>query len=317
MTAVRIRLESTSPAAIAETEGALRQVLDIPGSGTRHYENRPYGGLRRYVESHGVLADDVDGATPVAVVPPNVWVDVPAVGLQVLLQSAGTATLFTRPAATPDSGRSPLAAAEDAKRARDIAGEVGALQAADRALESQPWMPLQAGDVVLSYLPADGGGPAFGATYVAVGDGFDLQQVSATRFDDVGGPACLPEFRLVDDGGGRWRIDANLGGPDLEQWLTSKGRELGGVQEAQAWATAEIEDAESGREVAGWVEQQDGRSWLPQFDDGFVGSDGSVFAQRPAESFYDLWFESPPDGLCVIREGAVVYGRPAVLGAGR
>lgn len=43
---------------------------------------------------------------------------------------------------------SPVAQAEQAKRERDLSGEVGALQAGYEALISAPWYPAQAGDLV-------------------------------------------------------------------------------------------------------------------------------------------------------------------------
>lgn len=66
---------------------------------------------------------------------------------------------------------SPLAAAEDAKRRRDIGGEIGALMSGADDLARQPWAPLRPGDVVLCYLP---GIPAYGQTFVAVEDEADI-----------------------------------------------------------------------------------------------------------------------------------------------
>lgn len=183
---VRIRLASASPAAIADTEAALRRVLDIPESGSRNYEDHGDGtGLRRYLTSHGVLAP-------------------------------------------PGGGRSPLAAAEDAKRARDPGSEISALMGAEKDLLGQPWMPLRAGDVVLSFLPGIGSIPDYGTTYVAVDD-------------------------EVDEAGCRLRV-------------VSHSR---------------------------------------------PGPDGEAPGVPACESFYDLWFESSPDDVVVIRGGAIVYGRGA------
>lgn len=66
---------------------------------------------------------------------------------------------------------SPLAAAEDAKRRRDIGGEIGALMAGDADLRRQPWAPLRPGDVVLCCLPGD---PPYGQTFLAVPDETDV-----------------------------------------------------------------------------------------------------------------------------------------------
>ncbi|MBK3630407.1 hypothetical protein JHN59_37545 [Streptomyces sp. MBT49] len=82
---------------------------------------------------------------------------------EALAQKQFTA-LWGRP--RPAEERSPLAAAADAKRARDLAGEIGTLAAAGTALESAPWYPARRGDVVIVHYPAAGDFPAFGETYV-------------------------------------------------------------------------------------------------------------------------------------------------------
>jgi hypothetical protein len=73
---------------------------------------------------------------------------------------------------------SPLAAAEDAKRRRDIGGEIGALIAGGDALARQPWAPLRPGDVVLCHLP---GTPAYGQTFLAVPDETDVDGHAMVR----------------------------------------------------------------------------------------------------------------------------------------
>ncbi|MFJ1664836.1 hypothetical protein ACIOK4_00315 [Streptomyces bottropensis] len=77
---------------------------------------------------------------------------------------------------TDDAGeRSPLAQAEDAKRRRDLVGELGVLMSAGRDLESSPWYPCRPGDLVHVHYEAVGDVPlvpAFGETYV-VGDAGD------------------------------------------------------------------------------------------------------------------------------------------------
>jgi len=86
-----------------------------------------------------------------------------AMQVDILAQKIFTA-LFGRPRTTEQ--RSPRAQAEDAKRDRDLVGEMGTLMAAGNALESAPWYPARRGDVVLVHYPAAGDFPAFGETYV-------------------------------------------------------------------------------------------------------------------------------------------------------
>ncbi|WP_319358690.1 hypothetical protein [Streptomyces scabiei] len=76
------------------------------------------------------------------------------------------------PLADDAEQRSPLAQAEDAKRRRDLVGELDALVSAGRDLESAPWYPCRPGDLVHVAYEAVGDGPlvpAFGETYV-IGD---------------------------------------------------------------------------------------------------------------------------------------------------
>jgi len=70
-----------------------------------------------------------------------------------------------------DSGQeaSPLAQAADAKRARDLVGELGILMSAGADLESAPWYPVRPGDLVHVHYEAAGEMAAFGETYL-VGD---------------------------------------------------------------------------------------------------------------------------------------------------
>ncbi|MEH0547322.1 hypothetical protein QA802_30815 [Streptomyces sp. B21-105] len=89
--------------------------------------------------------------------------------------------LYGRP--RTEDQRSPLARAEDAKRARDIVGEAGALMAAGSALESAPWYPCRPGDLVHVHYEATPAVPAFGETYIVgdAGDGLmSLQQLAHT-----------------------------------------------------------------------------------------------------------------------------------------
>ncbi|MFJ4735254.1 hypothetical protein ACIP6V_23775 [Streptomyces sp. NPDC088770] len=72
--------------------------------------------------------------------------------------------LYGRPRYTPEV--SPLAQAEDAKRARDLVGEVGILMSAGTDLESAPWHPVRPGDLVHVHYEAAGEMAAFGETYI-------------------------------------------------------------------------------------------------------------------------------------------------------
>ncbi|MDX2539825.1 hypothetical protein PV437_42730 [Streptomyces scabiei] len=88
------------------------------------------------------------------------------------------------PLADDAEQRSPLAQAEDAKRRRDLVGELDALVSAGRELESAPWYPCRPGDLV--HVAHDAVGdvpliPAFGETYIVgdAGDGLMSMQLLA------------------------------------------------------------------------------------------------------------------------------------------
>ncbi|QQM44978.1 hypothetical protein [Streptomyces liliifuscus] len=97
----------------------------------------------------------------------NVWAgDVHDVALHIVTR------LYGRPSDTPDA-RSPLAQAEDAKRARSLSGELNAIMDASIALASAPWHPARAGDVVHVHYEPAGTMPPYGETYaVEPRDGF-------------------------------------------------------------------------------------------------------------------------------------------------
>ncbi|MCZ4609714.1 hypothetical protein O3S80_39300 [Streptomyces sp. Lzd4kr] len=81
-----------------------------------------------------------------------------------------------------DGPLSPLAQAEDAKRRRDLEGEIGALTAGHDALTSAPWYPAKPGDLVHVHHEAIGTTPAFGETYLVapgMADGFASMQLLA------------------------------------------------------------------------------------------------------------------------------------------
>lgn len=61
---------------------------------------------------------------------------------------------------------SPVQQAEDAKRMRDLVGGIGVLLDAGHALESAPWYPARAGDVVHVHYEQAGTVPECGETYL-------------------------------------------------------------------------------------------------------------------------------------------------------
>ncbi len=283
---VRIRLDATDVAELDAHETALRTVLAIPAAASRDYPNRRRGGgegdpgRRRYLESTGTHASPADvGHEP-----------------------------------------APLATAADAKRRRDLAGDIGALTDGDAALRRQPWVPLQPGDVVLSHLPAQGDCPAYGSTYLAVDDGTDiagnamLREVRVTRpaVDDADPDADGPEYLLrYDTTAGRWAIHAQMGTGDLELWTSNGAITPDDLPGAQRWAAREISDCqdEHDPQLTGW--RQHGTGWTPLFADDAEQAD----ADARLVPFYDLWFEHGPDGLVVIRGGALIHGAPATTAA--
>lgn len=101
------------------------------------------------------------------------------------------------------SASSPRALAEDAKRRRDIDGEISTLRAADQELRNQPWFPIQAGDVVVWSVDLPGG--RHGETLLAVEDpdyptqgGAPLKKVSET-LHDLGDDADEDQDAELDD----------------------------------------------------------------------------------------------------------------------
>ncbi|MCI3277564.1 hypothetical protein [Streptomyces cylindrosporus] len=100
--------------------------------------------------------------------------------------------------------QSPLEAAQDAKRARDIGGEIGALRAGDRALKTAPWYPSRAGDLVHVHYEAAGSAPAWGETYaVEPGEGFypgelELRLLHHTA-PDAGLAGCFAPTETPDE----------------------------------------------------------------------------------------------------------------------
>lgn len=105
----------------------------------------------------------------------NTWSGTPA-GFAERIATA----LYGRPSAA-GAAVSPLAQAEDAKRRRDLAGELDALIEGGRSLESSPWYPLRPGDLVHIAYEQAGEMPPFGETYLIAdaGDGLASMQLLA------------------------------------------------------------------------------------------------------------------------------------------
>jgi hypothetical protein len=106
--------------------------------------------------------------------------------------------LYGRPGAAGE--RSPLAWAEEAKRNRDLVGELNALTSAGADLESAPWYPCRPGDLVHVHYEATPLLPAFGETYVIgdVGGGLMSMQLVSHTFeggdpDEFGIGGCTVE----------------------------------------------------------------------------------------------------------------------------
>lgn len=100
-----------------------------------------------------------------------------------------------------DAEQSPLAQAEDAKRRRDLPGEIGILMGAGAALTSAPWYPARPGDLIHVHYEAAGEMAAFGETYlVAAGaHGFLNMQLLCHTLPDAEESGALVGCFAVDD----------------------------------------------------------------------------------------------------------------------
>ncbi|MFF5958443.1 hypothetical protein [Streptomyces luteogriseus] len=96
----------------------------------------------------------IESPTPDAPQPWAVQVDVLALKIAAQLPLA------------EDAEQSPLDRAEDAKRRRDLGGELAALQQGHTDLTSAPWYPARPGDLVHVHYEAGGQMAAFGETYL-------------------------------------------------------------------------------------------------------------------------------------------------------
>lgn len=124
--------------------------------------------------------------------------------------------LYGRPDTTPET--SPLAQAEDAKRRRDIGGEIAALQAGHDRLTSAPWHPSRPGDLVHIHYEQAGEMAPFGETYI-VGDASDgllgMQLLAHT----------LPEASDAEGMAGCFATEAS-GEPLYEAWFEAGPQRL-------------------------------------------------------------------------------------------
>lgn len=104
---------------------------------------------------------------------------------------------------------SPQVQADDAKRARDLVAEVGALQSGYNSLHTAPWYPARVGDLVHVAYESAGQMPAYGETYTVVPDpdsGGDLQlQLLHHTCDDETRPG--------------WFAPGVVGDPLVEPWM--------------------------------------------------------------------------------------------------
>jgi hypothetical protein len=106
------------------------------------------------------------------------------------------ARIYVHAQPRPALADAPLARAEDAKRRRDLPGEIAILTGAQHDLDRQPWMPLRGGDVVLTFAPPGRPGlDALSETHLALEDpdgfGIGLRQVSTSYTTAAaGGEQC-------------------------------------------------------------------------------------------------------------------------------
>lgn len=100
-----------------------------------------------------------------------------------------------------DAPPSPLAQAEDAKRRRDLVGEVGALMDGYARLTTAPWYPARPGDLVHVHHEAGALPDPFGETYIirAAAQGFLSLQLLANTMPEAADTAGLVGCYAVED----------------------------------------------------------------------------------------------------------------------
>lgn len=220
---------------------------------------------------------------------------------------------------TTPNAPAPLDVATAAKQRRDLAGEIGALTAADADLRRQPWFPIRPGDVVLSYLPPVADSPAYGQTYLAVDEDVDiagcarLREVSTTDLPDTEPGQDLPEYLLVfDELKGHWTLECpdDDTRTDMAPWMEAEHlTNPDDLDAAKAWAAEKVALIEDLAEtpIEGWKPwpSEQSASLTPVL----AGQD--LPAGPYLTDFYSLWFEAGPAAVTVIRAGAAVHGTPA------
>ncbi|WP_329545540.1 hypothetical protein OG548_14275 [Streptomyces sp. NBC_01356] len=104
---------------------------------------------------------------------------------------------YSRPSTTT-AAASPRTQAEDAKRARNLFGEIGALLVGDEELTSAPWHPLRAGDLVHIHYEQAGDMAPFGETYIVadVSDGLFSMQLLAHTYSGPGADGMVGCFAV-------------------------------------------------------------------------------------------------------------------------
>ncbi|MFC7310811.1 hypothetical protein ACFQVC_42185 [Streptomyces monticola] len=90
----------------------------------------------------------------------------------------GLTTVSCRCGEQPVTPQSPLSRADDAKRRRDLMGEIDALVGGHSELTEAPWYPAQPGDQLLVTMEATETQPRFTELYEVTDDGQELRVVA-------------------------------------------------------------------------------------------------------------------------------------------
>ncbi|MFG1873360.1 hypothetical protein ACGFIV_00805 [Sphaerisporangium sp. NPDC049003] len=117
--------------------------------------------------------------------------------------------VYTKLYGRPASEASPLEQAEDAKRARDLGAEIGALTSGYEELTSALWYPAQEGDIVhIGHEPLADHLPPFGETYLVYDD------------KEKGGLVLrLIAWTGTEHAASRYYAPGMVGDPLMEPWM--------------------------------------------------------------------------------------------------